>query len=302
MDDLDDVRAALGYSTINLYGASYGATAAQVYLLRHEARVRTATLVAGSSLDVPMFERYPASSQAALDAVLDRCVADADYQASCPAVRQELVEVLAWLEQQPATLSLIDPNTGQPASVVITREMFATGLYHLLRSTATAMLVPKAIHLLYASDGAGLAALLFATSDAGNAVVAWTIMNLTINCHEAWALLRPAETAASDPESYLRYADVRALAAPAEICGVVPRPEAAALYGPVSGASTPVLLLNGQADPQDPPGNVADASQRYPNSLTLVAPGQAHASTGVTCRTAIVADFIARGTTAGLAK
>lgn len=81
---------------------------------------------------------------------------------------------------------------------------------------------------------------------------------------------------------------------------MIPRPAAAALYGPVTGAPTPVLLLNGQADPQDPPGNVADAPRRYPNSLALVAPGQAHVSTGVACRTAIVADFIARGTTTGL--
>jgi hypothetical protein len=60
------------------------------------------------------------------------------------------------------------------------------------------------------------------------------------------------------------------------------------------------LLLNGEADPQDPPGNVAGAPRRYPDSRTLVAPGQAHVATGATCRTAIVADFIARGTTAGL--
>jgi pimeloyl-ACP methyl ester carboxylesterase len=31
-DDLDDVRAALGYDTIDLYGASYGGTLAQYYL------------------------------------------------------------------------------------------------------------------------------------------------------------------------------------------------------------------------------------------------------------------------------
>jgi len=40
MDDLDDVRAALGYKQINIIGASYGTRAAQVYLKRHESRVR----------------------------------------------------------------------------------------------------------------------------------------------------------------------------------------------------------------------------------------------------------------------
>ena len=35
MDDLDEVRAWLGYDRINLVGGSYGTRAAQVYLRRH---------------------------------------------------------------------------------------------------------------------------------------------------------------------------------------------------------------------------------------------------------------------------
>ena len=36
MDDLDEVRDALGYDRINIYGGSYGTRAALVYLRRHE--------------------------------------------------------------------------------------------------------------------------------------------------------------------------------------------------------------------------------------------------------------------------
>ena len=58
MDDLDDVREALGYDKINLVGYSYGATAAQYYLRQHEEHVRTMTLGGGSLLDVPVFELW----------------------------------------------------------------------------------------------------------------------------------------------------------------------------------------------------------------------------------------------------
>ena len=34
-DDLDGVRSGLGYSRLDLYGISYGATVVQYYLLRH---------------------------------------------------------------------------------------------------------------------------------------------------------------------------------------------------------------------------------------------------------------------------
>ena len=126
-------------------------------------------------------------------------------------------------------------------------------------------------------------------------------MNLTILCYEDWAKIRPAETTAASAGSYLKYDDVRALTVPEDICAVMPRPKAEALYGPLTNSSVPVLFFNGEADPQDPPENVAGAKQRYPNSLSLVAPGQAHGFTGIPCRASIVADFIARGSVEGLA-
>ena len=44
MDDLDDVRAALGYDKINLDGGSYGTGAVLVYIRQHGEHVRSATL------------------------------------------------------------------------------------------------------------------------------------------------------------------------------------------------------------------------------------------------------------------
>ncbi|HEU4796969.1 MAG TPA: alpha/beta fold hydrolase, partial [Pyrinomonadaceae bacterium] len=44
MDDIDDVRAALGYDQINLMGGSYGTRAALVYLRRHPKHVRAVVL------------------------------------------------------------------------------------------------------------------------------------------------------------------------------------------------------------------------------------------------------------------
>lgn len=59
MDDLDDVRAWLGYDRINLIGSSYGTRGALVYLRQHPERVRTVTLigVAPTYLKMPMYPR-----------------------------------------------------------------------------------------------------------------------------------------------------------------------------------------------------------------------------------------------------
>ena len=62
-DDVDDVRAALSYDQINLYGGSYGGFAAQVYILRHGDHVRTAAADGTTLLENPFIERWPITSQ-----------------------------------------------------------------------------------------------------------------------------------------------------------------------------------------------------------------------------------------------
>jgi pimeloyl-ACP methyl ester carboxylesterase len=298
IDDLDDVRSALGYDHVNLYGESYGATAAQVYILRHDDHVRTATLVGGTLLDLPIFERFPLSSQQALEMMFARCEADASCHSAYPNLRQEFVEVLARLERGSVKLPINDPWTGQ--SVLLTRATLSTGIHGLVTGTETTTMLPQLIHMIYNQDWNGVAAFIDPFVSRDTPAAHWIIMNLTILCHEDWAKTRQAETTALSSGSYLRYSDVRALTVPEDICAAMPQPEVAALYGPVTDSSVPVLLVNGEADPQDPPENVAGANQRYPNSLTLVAPGQGHGYTGISCRASIIADFIADGSVSGL--
>ena len=58
--DLDQVRQALGYDTINIYGPSYGVTMGLAYLQRYGSHVRTAVLDSGSLLSVPSQQTPPA--------------------------------------------------------------------------------------------------------------------------------------------------------------------------------------------------------------------------------------------------
>ncbi len=84
MDDLDEVRAHLGYDKINLYGGSYGTRAALVYLRQHEPHVRAVILdgVAPTDMRLPLF--FARDAQRALDKLLADCAADADCNAQYP--------------------------------------------------------------------------------------------------------------------------------------------------------------------------------------------------------------------------
>lgn len=298
MDDLDDMRAVLGYDQINLYGGSYGTAAAQVYILRHGEHARTAALDGATLLEVPILERWPITSQKALELVFARCDADAGCHSTSPNLRQEFTEVLARLESAPVMLPINDPATGQP--FVLTAEVFRTSIHGALAATSTAVLVPRFIHLVYMEDRDELTAFIAPFLNADGSVPTWKIMNLTILCYEDWAKMRPDEITRASAGSYLTYEDVRALAVPEDVCAEMPHPKPEAFYGTLTDSPVPVLFFNGEADPQDPPENVAGARERYPNSLVLVAPGQAHGFTGIPCRALILADFFERGSVDGL--
>ena len=54
MDDLDEVREALGYETLNLYGVSYGTRAALSYLRKYPSRVRAVILDGVAPAEMPV--------------------------------------------------------------------------------------------------------------------------------------------------------------------------------------------------------------------------------------------------------
>jgi pimeloyl-ACP methyl ester carboxylesterase len=60
------------------------------------------------------------------------------------------------------------------------------------------------------------------------------------------------------------------------VCTLIPAPGAAADYGQTRPSPVPVLMINGTADPQDPPANMSGAQRIWPNSRQLAEPGQSH--------------------------
>ena len=94
MDDLDEVRAALGYERVNLFGASYGTRAALVYLKRHPNHVRTITLQGVAPTNQFMPRDFPPANERALQGILAECAADEACNKAFPALREETKAVL----------------------------------------------------------------------------------------------------------------------------------------------------------------------------------------------------------------
>jgi pimeloyl-ACP methyl ester carboxylesterase len=294
MDDLDQVRAALGYDRIDLYGASYGATAAQIYLRRHGDHVRSVVLDGASLLDVPVFELLARNGERALQLLLGRCAANARCRRAYPRARAELTTVLARL----AKPRRVRTDDGRVTTLDATRAALAIQI--LTRSLEGSAYVPFVIHQAWAGNLAPLArvyvdGVLAETQGLGRQVMYWSIV-----CSEPWASFDPARTKAAARGSYLEHAAVTRARLFAGICKLFPRGVVPPDSGKRVRSDAPVLILAGGADPQDPPSGVAGFARTLPHARLVVAPFVGHVALPYGCLAGLTADFVEDGSADGL--
>ncbi len=293
-DDLDAVREALGYDTIDLYGTSYGGELAQYYLRQHSDHVRVAVLDGTTPLDVPVLELMAAASGHALDLLLQRCEEDEACHAAFPNVRQEWSTLVAAFAQG---VTVTDPNTGEQG--VADLAMIGPGIHNALLTEAAAAQLPLAIHL--ASEGQwDQTNQLVPPSDANPSAGSTLLMKDEILCSEAWARFDPAEVARLGADSYA-VPFVQAWAnGEATLCrhipnGVVPADDASPVRTDI-----PILWIAGDGDPQDPPSNLANVPSQEPNAAVVVIPAQEHVAGHLGCGPQLIAKFVDAGTATSL--
>jgi pimeloyl-ACP methyl ester carboxylesterase len=297
MDDLDEVREALGYDKINLVGYSYGATAAQYYLRQHQAHVRTMALGGGSLLDVPVFELWAHNGQRALDIIFDRCQAETACHAAFPDLRAEFKALLARLAKEPVTETLPDSSDAQPGSVTFTADFFAAVIRHMTKDAKNDSALPLLIHRAYQeNDWTGFTR--FIATYGGYEWWGDQVMEHVIRCSEKWAAFDPAAVTKFSEGSYLAGWDISLAQSQVLSCKYTPGGETPEGLVPQTGSLVPVLILNGEVDPIDPPENMAGAKALWPNSISLIAPYQGHSISdmnAISCWFSILNEFIQSG-------
>jgi pimeloyl-ACP methyl ester carboxylesterase len=117
VDDIDEVRAAMGYERVNLWGGSYGSREALVYLRRHPGRVRSVIIWAVIPPHRNSLTGAARYAQQAVDRLLGDCAADDACRAAYPNLGQELEQVLRRLDEGPARFVNTDSRLGDPDTI-----------------------------------------------------------------------------------------------------------------------------------------------------------------------------------------
>jgi len=299
MDDLDDIRAALGYEQINLYGGSYGTRAALVYLRRHPKHVRTAILHGVAPTNQFMPRNFPQDAERALQGVLSECEADEACRTAFPQVKADAQRVLEQLLQSPAQAEVQLPRSQDRVTLRLNRNLAAEAIRYMLYSPGGAGRVPLVLHQAAKGNYVPLtqAALHFrrnlvATGSNG--------MYLSVTCAEDLPWVKAEEAKQLGANTFLgsyRYDDQSAA------CSLWPRAMIDSKYAEPVRSDKPVLIMTGEWDPVTPPSHGDAVAKTLSNSLHVVVPDGAHGLSGLVgfdCVERLMTQFIERGAVKGL--
>jgi pimeloyl-ACP methyl ester carboxylesterase len=294
MDDLDDVRAYLGYDRINLYGGSYGTRAALVYLRRHGAHVRSMVLdgVAPTNMRLPLFAARDA--ERALNQLLADCEASRACRDAYPGLAARIRTLLSRLAASPARVRLVHPRTGVADTVEVTARSVAGMIFGALYAPSTAALLPMLIDNASHDDFQGLLALALAGDSPESISVG---MQLSVLCSEDAPRIGNADV---DREAAARIFGGYLAKDQLASCERWPRGTVDGDYYEPVKSDVPALILSGDLDPVTPASWGDIVAQHLPRSRHLVAPGTGHGVIGTPCGMRLIAAFVERGSGDGL--
>lgn len=283
MQDLDAVRVALGATQLNLVGVSYGTRAALEYMRQFPQAVRRAALDGAVPPDMVLPASFSPDNQAALDAQLAACAADAACARAYPTLRAEWAALLAAL---PKTVDVADPRTGRVESLTLTRERVLGAVRGPLYGPALAAGLPAAIHA--AAQGRweplfGLASLLGGRREAQPAIG----MHFSVVCAEDVPRLAGANEAAGRDfgTDFARLYE--------RACEVWPRGKVPAAFYRIDPFPRPVLVTSGGLDPATPPRHGARvAAALGPAARHVVVPHAGHGVLTIGCMRDVLFRFV----------
>jgi pimeloyl-ACP methyl ester carboxylesterase len=290
----------LHYARADFVGISYGTIAEQVFLLRHPGQVRTLTMISGSPLNVPVYQRAPGNSQLALDYVFTRCERQPACHQAFPHLAADWAALWASVGKSPVVIPAAQSPTG--TTLRLDQDWFAGQVYQML-FTGDIGPIPVAVHTLATATNRAAAMLALTTAfPAGpGSGSANQMLFYAFRCDEPWTSAPPA-TLSSQRGSFAYQIDLESAQWYQYVCPLIPKSAAAVGQEQLTVSTVPVLAFNGAYDPIEQPRNWDGAQKIFPDSRDITLPGQGHDTTGTwsVCAGVLTQTFIEQASLAHL--
>jgi len=294
-DDIDEVRAAMGFDKININAGSFGTYAAQIYMRRHGEHVRSAYLTSLVPLSnrVPLF--HAQGAQWGLDQLFKECDEDVACHAAYPRFREDFAAVLNLVRKEPVATWVKHPVSGARTEIKLTERGFADAVRVMMYRSQRAREVPFLVEQALAGDFSPFAE---AAVRASRDIYTGARMGLhyCITCNEFVRRIRSEDVEPVTRGSFLGTWRVRDQMA---ACENWPKTDLPADYFEPFRLEVPAVLVSGDTDPASPPKWGEEVKSFMPNAIHLIVPGGAHTPENA-CTRSIRSQLFRTGTTQGL--
>jgi pimeloyl-ACP methyl ester carboxylesterase len=143
--DINDLRLALGYDRVNLFGVSYGSRLALTVMRDYPHIVRSAVLDSTVPLEVDMYANLSTNRQRAFDLLFSHCSADAACAGAFPDLEERFYALAERLDAEPLVMQLRYAGDSQLYDVAVDGDVLIGALHWALYSTEALPHLPRYI-------------------------------------------------------------------------------------------------------------------------------------------------------------
>lgn len=273
IDDLDDVRARLGYERISIYGGSYGTRVALAYANRYPDRVRSMVLDGVLPLHIRGTLQYASSAAAALTEVIAACRERPACAAANPDLEGDVARAFARFDAGPVRTTI---RTGAGTiAVAMSPGDFGYALRGRMYDARAVFDLPGQIARAAATgDVAAFAQAYWERAVRIHRTLAHG-MHLSVLCGEDVVRVDDGEIGRTTAGTFLgRYLIDEYKRA----CAGWPQGPPESLLSRSHRVTAPILLVSGRFDPVTPPGLAAGIVADMPMARHILALSGAHGS------------------------
>ena len=278
-DDLKDLVTTLGYSQVDLYGASYGTRLALVTMRNHPEILKSVVLDSVVPVEARLFYEDPSRINSSLQALFDGCATDPKCAAAYPGLKTDFWNMVAQLDTHPISVTAPLLTGGKITETVTGSDLLGVTTFGLLKWAWMIPTVPMSLDELKADDYSTFVAMQSSLPDEYKGINIGVY--ISVMCHEHILSGTSEELQAimdvnHDIGKYMRlpfFGDAKDMFNTCKVWGSTP--PIAIEKDPVV-SDIPTLIIEGTYDPATPPMYGKQVAQNLSHSYYVEFPNQGH--------------------------
>ncbi len=144
--DIEDLRKALGYEKVNLYGVSYGTLLALHTMRQYSAGLRSVIIDSVVPPQTNFILQAARSQDRSFGMLFQSCTESSDCNTSYPDLENVFFAQVDRLNETPVHFTLTDPESSETHEALLNGDGFQSLMFQMLYSTEVLPYLPKVIY------------------------------------------------------------------------------------------------------------------------------------------------------------